>query len=57
MISTRTLTRLFVCAVVVDGQTVDVYAANTLAFVNEIARDRWSDLPTASFKFTRSTRP
>ena len=55
MISSRTNTRLFICAVVVGHKTVDVYAANSLAFVASMAREAYGS--TATYRFTRSTRP
>jgi hypothetical protein len=55
MISTRTNTRLYICAVVIDSKTVDVYAANSLAMVASLAREGYGS--NATYRFTRSTNP
>lgn len=55
MISTALHTKLFICIVRVDGVVADVYAANSLAFVAQMARDAYGAM--ATYRFERSTRP
>ena len=54
MFSTRTNTKLFICEVRVDDIVVDVFAANNLQLLAEMAR-QWHTCGE-TFHYSRSTR-